>query len=308
MNEPMEPMEPMHTQLAAARADLGELRERVHFLEWQALSLSTFAKVMERADLILFSTDSQGVSTMSDGKGLERLGQKAGERVGMNELEAARGTPAHDHLLRALNGETLRALVEPAPGVFFDTWYMPLKNENNESDGMLGLAVDATHRVMSDRQLAQKTRVIAQQSETIRDLASPIIKVWDEVLCLPIIGAVDTSRASEMMENLLEAVVREEARFVILDLTGVLTMDTATVHHILRIFSAARTLGVEGVLSGVRPPVAQTVVSLGVDLEALRMVRTLHDALAWCLKTRQADAERRARLPWLRKLRSGART
>jgi rsbT co-antagonist protein RsbR len=291
------------TELEAARAEIAELRARIDFMEWQALSLSTFAKVMERADIVLFSMDPQGVTTMSDGKGLERLGQKPGERVGQNELDATRGTPAHEHLMRALKGEAVRALVEPAPGVFFDTWYMPLRNENNEADGVLGMAIDATHRVQSDRQLVQTTKVIEQQSATIRDLASPIIKVWDEVLCLPIIGAVDASRASEMMENLLESIVREQARFAILDLTGVEAMDTSTVHHILRIFGAARTLGVEGVLSGVQPAVAQTIVSLGIDLDALRMVRTLHDALAWCLKTRQSDAEKRSRAPWLQRAR-----
>ncbi len=292
---------PATTELAAAHAEIADLRARIEFLEWQALSMSTFAKVMERADIVLFSMDPAGVTTMSDGKGLERLGQKPGQRVGCNELEATRGTPAHDCLLRALAGEAVRAMVEPAPGVFFDTWYMPLRNENNETDGVLGMAIDATHRVQADRQLALKTKVIEEQIATIRDLASPIIKVWDEVLCLPIIGAVDASRASEMMENLLEAIVREQARFAILDLTGVAAMDTSTVHHILRIFGAARTLGVEGVLSGVQPAVAQTVVSLGIDLDALRMVRTLHDALAWCLKSRQAEAEKRARRPWPRR-------
>jgi rsbT co-antagonist protein RsbR len=292
---------PRITDLAAANAEIADLRGRIEFLEWQALSMSTFAKAMERADIVLFSMDPAGVTTMSDGKGLERLGQRPGERVGCNELEATQGTPAHDHLLRALGGEAVRATVEPVPGVFFDTWYMPLRNENNETDGVLGMAIDATHRVQADRQLALNTKVIEEQIATIRDLASPIIKVWDEVLCLPIIGAVDASRASEMMENLLEAVVREQARFAILDLTGVAAMDTSTVHHILRIFSAARALGVEGVLSGVQPAVAQTVVSLGIDLDALRMVRTLHDALAWCLKSRQAAAEKRARLPWLRR-------
>jgi rsbT co-antagonist protein RsbR len=292
---------PRITDLAAANAEIADLRVRIEFLEWQALSMSTFAKAMERADIVLFSMDPQGVTTMSDGKGLERLGHKPGERVGQNELEATRGTPAHDHLSRALKGEAVRAMVEPAPGVFFDTWYMPLRNENSEPDGVLALAIDATHRVQADRQLALKTKVIEEQIATIRDLASPIIKVWDEVLCLPIIGAVDASRASEMMENLLESIVREEARFAILDLTGVAAMDTSTVHHILRIFGAAKTLGVEGVLSGVQPAVAQTVVSLGIDLDSLRMVRTLHDALDWCLKTRQADAEKRARLPWLRR-------
>jgi len=294
------------TDLTAAQAEIADLRERIDFLEWQALSMSTFAKVMERADIVLFSMDPSGVTTMSDGKGLERLGHRPGERVGSNELDATRGTPAHDCILRALKGEAVRALVEPAPGVFFDTWYMPLRNENNEADGVLGMAIDATQRVQADRQLALKTKVIEEQVATIRDLTSPIIKVWDEVLCLPIIGAVDTARASEMMENLLESIVREEARYAILDLTGVAAMDTSTVHHIMRIFGAARTLGVEGVLSGVQPSVAQTVVSLGIDLDSLRMVRTLHDALAWCLRDRKTEAEKRARLPWLRRA-GGAR-
>ena len=114
---------------------------------------------------------------------------------------------------------------------------------------------------------------------------------------MPIIGAVDAPRATDMMERLLESIVREKARFAILDLTGVELMDTSTVNHMLRIFAAARTVGVEGVLSGVRPRVAQSVISLGVDISGLRMMRTLHDALAWCLEKREADANRRALSP-----------
>ncbi len=106
--------EPVATDIAAACAEITELRQRIDFLEWQALSLSTFAKVMEQADIVLFSMDTQGVTTMSDGKGLERLGHRPGERVGQNELEATRGTPAHDYLARALKGEVVRAMVEIA--------------------------------------------------------------------------------------------------------------------------------------------------------------------------------------------------
>jgi rsbT co-antagonist protein RsbR len=158
---------------------------------------------------------------------------------------------------------------------------------------VLGLAIDATDRIRSERQLVEKTKVVERQTETIRSLAAPIIKVWDEVICMPIIGAVDAARATDMMEHLLQAIVREQARFAILDLTGVEEMDTSTVHHVVRLFQAARTLGVDGVLSGARPSIAQTIVSLGVNLDALRTVRTLHDALSWCLRKRQQNAERR---------------
>ena len=186
-------------------------------------------------------------------------------------------------------------LEEPAKGVFFDTWYLPQRDENNQAAGVLGLSIDATDRVLSEQRLAEKIEIVARQTATIRDLAAPVIKVWQEVVCMPIIGSVDAPRASDMMERLLEAIVREKARFAILDLTGVEVMDTPTVHHMLRIFAAARAVGVEGVLSGVRPGVAQSVVSLGVDISGLRMVRTLHDALAWCLEKRSANASRRNR-------------
>jgi rsbT co-antagonist protein RsbR len=282
--------------VTAVHAEQADLKDRVEFMEWQALSLSTFAKVMGSARLILFAMDQSGVTTMSDGKGLELIGQKPGERVGQNELEATSQTTRNDNLRRALAGETLRVLEEPSKGVYFDTWYMPQRDENDQPAGVLGLSIEATERVLSEQQLAEKIDIVARQSATIRDLAAPIIKVWQEVVCMPIIGSVDAPRASDMMERLLESIVREKARFAILDLTGVEVMDTPTVHHMLRIFAAARTVGVEGVLSGVRPGVAQSVVSLGVDISGLRMMRTLHDALAWCLEKRGADAEKRAQV------------
>ena len=281
------------TDCSDVRLEATELRDRIAFMEWQALSLSTFAKVIAHAPIILSSIDAAGVTSMSDGKGLDLVGRKPGARVGVNELEASLGTPTHEHLLRALDGETVRAISEPASGVFFETWYTPLRDENDAIDGVIALAIDATDRVKSQVQLVENTRVIERQSETIRDLAAPIIKVWDEVICLPIIGAVDGSRATDMMGHLLESIVREKARFAILDLTGVGAVDTSTVHHLLRMLKAARTLGVEGVLSGAQPTIAQTMVSLGMNLADLRTVRTLHDALSWCLARRQADQARR---------------
>ncbi len=261
----------------AMEEEIRDLRERIAFLEWQALSLSTFAKVMEHAKVVLFALDSTGKTTMSDGKGLQLLGLEPGERVGVNELDATRGTPAHDHLVRALDGHAVRAIVEPAPGVHFDTWYIPQRSEKNELDGVLGLAVDATD-------LVRKKALIEEQSATIRDLEAPVISVWHEVLCMPIIGSVDAARAAGMMQHLLEAIARDQARFAILDLTGARAMDAATVSHVVRIVAAARALGAVGVLSGVQPAVAQTIATLGIDLGGVRMMRTLRDALGWCVE------------------------
>ncbi len=296
MTEKSDPNDvPAEDQVARLQNELKEMRERVEFMELQAMSLSTFAKVIAHAPIVLSSIDARGVTSMSDGKGLELLGRKPGERVGVNELEATAGTPTHDHLTRALRGETVRAMAEPVRGVFFETWYAPLRDENDAIDGVVALAIDATERVRSELQLVEKSKVIARQNETIRDLAAPVIKVWDEVLCLPIVGAVDADRAAEMMEHLLDAIVRERARFAIIDLTGVSAMDTSTVHHVVRMMKAAQTVGAIGILSGTQPTVAQTIVSLGLGLEDLRSVRTLHDALSFCLARRQADAQKRAR-------------
>jgi rsbT co-antagonist protein RsbR len=282
-------------ELAALRAEAAELRERVAFMEWQTQSMSSLAKVMQHAPVVLFSTDRAGTTTMSDGRGLGLLGVAPGARIGRNELAATRGKPEHGYLQRALRGEEVHAVVEQAPGVHFDTWYMPMRDHENQLDGVLGLAVDASERVASEKRLAEKNAVIAEQSETIRELAAPILEVWDEVLCMPVVGGLDADRAGQMMEALLEALVRRQARFAILDLTGIQFMDTTTVDHMLRIFLAARTIGVEGVLSGVRPAVAQTMVTLGVDLGDLVTTRTLKDALAWCLAHRRAT--RRAIAP-----------
>jgi rsbT co-antagonist protein RsbR len=276
-------------------SDLGAqaavLRERVELFEWQALSLSTFAKILAHAPIILSSIDASGVTSMSDGKGLELLGRKPGERVGVNELEAAMGTPAHGHILRALGGETVRAVSEPASGVFLETWYAPLRDENDAIDGVVTLAIDATDRVKSQVQLIENTRVIERQSETIRDLATPIIQVWDEVICLPIIGAVDGGRATVMMEGLLDAIVKEQARHAIVDLTGVDLVDTSTADHLIKLFRAARVLGVESILCGIRPAVAQTMVGLGLDLGSVRTARTLREALKWCIRARSGGRD-----------------
>ena len=154
------------------------------------------------------------------------------------------------------------------------------------SDRIFGVAMDATDRLRTERELRDKLEVIERQSSTIRALATPVIQVWDEVLCLPVIGIVDSARTAEMMQGLLESIVREQARYAIVDLTGVEVVDTSTADHLIQLFRAARVLGVEGILCGIRPAVAQTVVALGLELGSVRTMRSLRDALKWCIRAR----------------------
>jgi anti-anti-sigma regulatory factor len=119
----------------------------------------------------------------------------------------------------------------------------------------------------------------------INDLETPVIQVWDRVLTLPMVGIVDSRRAARMTDDLLRQVARTQAHFAILDLTGVEVVDTATAGHLLNIASAVRLLGAESIITGIRPNIAQTIISLGVDLTRIRTLATLRDGLALAIRS-----------------------
>lgn len=128
-------------------------------------------------------------------------------------------------------------------------------------------------------QLEEKLATIEKQRAAIRELSTPILEVWDGVLCLPVVGVMDTVRSAEMTTALLEAVVANKARCTIIDITGIDVMDTRTVDHFMRMARAVRLLGAECVLTGINPHIAQTVVQMGIDLTNIITHRTLHEAL-----------------------------
>lgn len=256
-------------------------------------AMRMFSRALESAPLVLWATDAQGTYTMSEGKGLDLLGFRPGEQVGLNALDMFK-----DHadtagaLVRALSGEGSRVMNTLAPGVNFESWYLPMHAPDGSVQGVMGLGIDASERVKSEQDLREKLELIQRQSATIRALATPIIQVWDEVLCLPVIGTVDSARTADMMQGLLDAIVREQARYAIVDLTGVEVVDTSTADHLIQLFRAAKVLGVDGILCGIRPAVAQTVVALGLELASVRTTRSLRDALKWCIRMRAAARAR----------------
>jgi rsbT co-antagonist protein RsbR len=129
-------------------------------------------------------------------------------------------------------------------------------------------------------QIQRQSREIAErQSMALRELATPIIAVWDGVLALPVIGTVDTERSADMMDALLARVVSDQATHVVIDITGVSVLDTRTADHFLRMSKAVRLLGAECYLTGISPAVAQTMAELGIDTSGTRTLRRLSDAL-----------------------------
>jgi rsbT co-antagonist protein RsbR len=132
----------------------------------------------------------------------------------------------------------------------------------------------------------QKSReeVINRQQREMLELSTPVVKLWDGVLALPMIGTLDSARTQVVMETLLHKVVETGAQIAILDITGVPTVDTLVAQHLLKTVTALRLMGAECIISGVRPQIAQTIVHLGVDLQGVTTKANLADALALALK------------------------
>jgi rsbT co-antagonist protein RsbR len=142
------------------------------------------------------------------------------------------------------------------------------------------LAVAAIRDVTERREQEQRLR---RQRDEIMELSTPVIQLWDKVLALPIIGTLDSARAARLTESLLEKIAEHQAEVIILDVSGVPTIDTQVAQHLLRTVQAATLMGAASIMSGVRPETAQAIVHLGIDLGRLRSRNTLRDALQLAL-------------------------
>ena len=141
------------------------------------------------------------------------------------------------------------------------------------------LAKEQQRSAAYQQELEEKLATIEVQRAAIRELSTPIIEVWEGVLCLPVVGVLDTTRSAEMTEALLGAIVEKRADCAIIDITGIQVMDTGTADHFLRMARAVRLLGAECLLTGINPAIAQTIIHMGVDLSGVVTHRTMRNAL-----------------------------
>ncbi|MBX3259297.1 MAG: STAS domain-containing protein [Labilithrix sp.] len=145
---------------------------------------------------------------------------------------------------------------------------------------MIGsLAAEQQRSATYQRELEEKLAMIEVQRAAIRELSTPIIEVWEGVLCLPVVGVLDSTRSAEMTEALLSAIVEKKADCAIIDITGIQVMDTGTADHFLRMARAVRLLGASCLLTGINPAIAQTIIHMGVDLSGIVTHRTMRNAL-----------------------------
>jgi rsbT co-antagonist protein RsbR len=152
-----------------------------------------------------------------------------------------------------------------------------------ESMMALTVLMGTLRLVVLDTALTEGHALIERQQLQLLEVATPVIKLWDGIVAVPLIGTLDSARSQVVMETLLETIVEQHARFAILDITGVPTVDSLVAQHLMKTVAAARLMGAECVVSGIRPAIAQTIVHLGLDLGTVITRSSLADALRYAL-------------------------
>jgi rsbT co-antagonist protein RsbR len=158
----------------------------------------------------------------------------------------------------------------------------------------LGGLVDELEMFTFETFAETRERVIADQAEQLLELATPVVKLWDGIVALPLVGTLDSARTQIVMEKLLQTLVDTGSAHAIIDITGVPAVDTQVAQHLLKTVVAARLMGAECIVSGIRPQIAQTMVALGIEFGDIATKATLADALALALAQTGADVVRRA--------------
>jgi rsbT co-antagonist protein RsbR len=132
--------------------------------------------------------------------------------------------------------------------------------------------------------LTAREDLIKRQQEEMLELSTPVVRIFPGILCLPLIGTLDSARTQIVMQSLLQRIVETESTIAIIDITGVPTVDTLVAQHLLKTVAAARLMGADCIISGIRPHIAQTIVHLGVELQNVATKATLADALLLALQ------------------------
>lgn len=239
--------------------------------------------MLENVPMLLWTVDMNGVFTFVDGMGLKQIGAKPDEIVGQSFFERFRDHPkVVDSVWRALQGDNSLQTTEFG-GVVWDNRYLVMRNKEGVMIGVAGLALDVTERVRTEHELRRRLDVIEWQRDEIRSISMPVLKIWQDVVAVPVIGTVTTERAAIMSEKVLGAVHRERAHFVILDVTGLELVDEVSVEGLLKVAGAVAMIGARAILAGIQPDMAIAVVEAGADSMPMAAFRNLRQAIEFCM-------------------------
>jgi rsbT co-antagonist protein RsbR len=159
--------------------------------------------------------------------------------------------------------------------------------------GQFSRLIDELGLFTFDAYVQTREKLIVEQAEQLLELSTPVIKLWEGVMAIPLVGTLDSARAQVVMEKLLQTLVETSSEYAIIDITGVPAVDSQVAQHILKTVMAARLMGAECIISGIRPQIAQTVVALGIEFGDIVTKANIADALLHALRAGGADVVRR---------------
>ncbi|EJF51834.1 anti-anti-sigma regulatory factor (antagonist of anti-sigma factor) [Saprospira grandis DSM 2844] len=128
------------------------------------------------------------------------------------------------------------------------------------------------------------TNDLEKQNEALRELSTPVAQIWENILLLPLVGFIDSKRSKDIMEAMLDNIADKQAKFFILDISGVAIVDTAVANHLIKMTKAARLMGAQCIISGISGNIAQTIVELGIAIDEIETTGSMKDALKWAIK------------------------
>jgi len=179
-------------------------------------------------------------------------------------------------MLQAIEHQEIRSGRNEIPmgdqTVYIEYYAVPLRGREGNIIGGLEFILDISEKVRDEQRLEE-------QSRTIREISTPTIELWDRVLVLPVVGVIDSMRAQQMTNTMLNKIKETSAKVIILDIQGVAAVDTAVANHLIKITKATRLMGCQCIISGISPAVASTIVQLGIEMGDVKTNSTLRDAL-----------------------------
>jgi rsbT co-antagonist protein RsbR len=286
-------------ELEGLRRRLADYEQREH--EWQTTeaelrrSLALYQLVLDTLPQSIFWKDVQHLRYLGCN---QRFAQDAGltspaDFIGKDDFQFVWAPEAESY--RADDQAVLDSGVprinfeepqsrEDGTTAWLRTSKLPLVDADGALLGVLGMYEDVTALKQAERErLEGQERVIAAQQDNLRELSTPLLPLADKVVAMPLVGAIDSHRASQIMEVLLEGIAAHQAQVALLDISGVRVVDTQVADALLRAARAAKLLGTQVVLTGMSVEIAQTVVTLGADLSGIITVASLRDGLRYAL-------------------------
>lgn len=251
--------------------------------------VNDMAKVVQRSDLI------SKVELDEQTRGLLEAITKGTSTGSVEDISGAAWNSARELLQDISSSRARQGFTPSETATFVLSLKQPLfscirqelaksQNEMFEAIWAATKLLDKLALLTAEFYMATREELISRQQQELLELSTPVVKLWDGILALPIIGTLDSSRTQVVMEELLQTVVATNSKFAIIDITGVPTVDTLVAQHLLKTITAARLMGAECIISGVRPQIAQTIVHLGINLEDVITKAKLSDAFALALQ------------------------